>query len=535
MTTILATFVFALLISLLMTPFAKWFGLKFGAMDFPGDRKIHTVKTPRTGGIAVFFSFILALLLVKCWKTDVSNLLILNQESFFFFFGALIACGVGTWDDFTRLPAELKLLFHVVAASIAFLGDIRIAPPGFLEVSTASLICSYLLTIFWFVLIINAVNLVDGMDGLAAGIVVFACTTIVILNILRQEFLSAMLFASIGGGTLGFLRYNFNPASIFLGDGGSYFLGYAVAGLSIMSGAKTQMSAILLIPMLALGIPLFDTILAPIRRFIRGKKMFSPDKSHIHHRLQEMGLNSKAVVLLLYCISALLCISAVILVNLQDERAGLLLIILGVCAIFFVRKLGYFEYFAGDKIFGWFRDMTDVAGLTHERRSFLNLQMDLAKSRDLEGLWVKAVLGIEMLGFDMVEMVLLKTGDKEQRPEDRRQKTRTAANRVSSSPVQKYRKAEAEGHTTEDLTCGDGQWERRWMRDWFDGERDLCGECLLKLELPLLRDNGDNFGRLWLVKDLKREPVTHYTLRRVEHLRRTLISTLAKLQNPPKK
>jgi len=324
--------------------------------------------------------------------------------------------------------------------------------------------------------------------------------------------------------------------------------------------------------MLALGVPLFDTILAPVRRFIRGKKMFSPDNGHIHHKLKEMGLTTNRVVWILYTISCGLCILAVIVVNLRDERAGLVLIVLGVGAVFFVRKLGYFEYFASDKIYGWFKDITDVAGFSHERRSFLNVQMDLGCSNDFEGVWGNVVRGMEMLGFDAGEMVLWrmegrgrKTEDGRQRKEFREQRSvdkdpktlgfpdrpKGTVGRGINPPVFGI----AENVTNKagsECQCEKGEVVKRstdclkeqeeslvheytWTRVGFGIEKNICDECLLKIELPLLKEGGEFLGTLWLVKDLKREPVTHYTLRRIEHLRRTLISTIIKLQSPPEK
>ena len=638
MTTILLTFVLALAFSLVLTPFSGWVGVRFGGMDVPGERKVHTKATPRTGGLAIFLSVFLVTISGKLWKTDVTELFIFGQNHLFLISGAVIVFGIGFVDDFHRLNAGIKFLFQVLAASIAFYGGFRIAKVGIFESYTISIFFSYFLTVFWFVFIINAVNLVDGLDGLAGGIVVFACLIIMVLNVMRQEYLTGMLFAAIGGATLGFLRYNFNPASIFLGDGGSYFLGYSIAALSIMGSAKAQMGAVFLIPVLALGVPLFDAVLAPLRRFIRGKKMFSPDSGHIHHRLKEMGLSSERVVWLLYGITAVLGIIAVIIVNLRDERAGLFLVVLGIGAVLFVRKLGYFEYFAVDKVYGWIRDMADVSGLGHERRSFLNVQMDLSASKDLEGLWGNTVRGMEMLGFDLGEMVLRRTEDRGQRTEDRGQRTEDRGQRTEDRGQRtedrgqrtedrgqrtedrgqrtedRGQRTEDRGQRTEDRgqrmedggrrtdvrerrvkgrdpkTLGfpdrrKGSVDRRinqhafsidrniatkgrtecqcegqsaegrapsvqrvaqqdarnianeytWIRHGFDVDNKLCGECLLKIELPLLKEDGESLGTLWLVKDLEREPVTHYTLRRIEHLRRTLTSTIMKLQNPPHK
>jgi UDP-GlcNAc:undecaprenyl-phosphate GlcNAc-1-phosphate transferase len=493
MTTILATFSVALILSLILTPLVRWLGIKFGAMDEPDERKIHVKPMPRTGGLAIFAVFILALIISSFFNTNISNLLVLDRPMVFFMVGAVICFGIGLFDDFRRLSPKIKVLFQIIAASIAYWGGIHIGGFNVFSVYLKVGLLSYFITVFWFIFFINAVNLVDGLDGLAGGIVVFASVIMVILSILREDYLTALFFTALGGSALGFLRYNFNPATVFLGDGGSYFLGYAVAGLSIMGSVKSQVGAAMLIPLLALGIPLFDTLLSPLRRFMRGKRMFQPDNGHIHHRLVDMGLTTKKTVLLIYILTFFLCIAAVIMVNMRDEQAGLFLIVLGAGAVIFVRKLGYFEYIASDKIYGWFKDLTDEAGISRERRSFLSLQIDTSRSENLEELWKNMTLALEMLEFDLAELHL------------------NSKNSIDTK-VQK---------------------QLVWTRDGFDRSNDICKECLLKLELPLMNSKGKNFGTLWLIKDLQRDTISHYTLRRVEHLRRTVVATLDKLFPDP--
>ena len=296
-----------------------------------------------------------------------------------------------------------------------------------------------------------------------------------------------MLFSALGGAVLGFLRYNFNPATIFLGDGGSYFLGYAIAGFSIMGSVKSQVGAALLIPLLALGIPLFDTILSPLRRFARGRNMFAPDNGHIHHRLLNMGLTTRKVVLIIYAFTFVLCLAAVIMVNIRDEQAGLFLIVLGAGAILFTRKLGYFEYIASDKIYGWFRDFADEAGLSRDRRSFLSLQIDMSKSTGFNDLWATFCLAVKMLEFDLVELEL----------------------------DQKF-----------DFLRKSNRDQLRWQHDNFDDRMDLDNDYLLKLELPLVEKEQESYGTLRLVKNLKRKPVSHFTFRRVEQLRGSFMAAL---------
>jgi UDP-GlcNAc:undecaprenyl-phosphate GlcNAc-1-phosphate transferase len=326
----------------------------------------------------------------------------------------------------------------------------------------------------------------------------------VVLSVLRAEYLPAILFASLAGAALGFLRYNFNPASIFLGDGGSYFLGYAVAGLAVMGSVKTEVGTAMAIPFLAFGIPLFDTIFTPMRRFVRGQSIFRPDTGHLHHRLLDMGLSTRKAVLLLYGLTAVLGFCAMLLVNLRDERAGLFLLILGVAAVIFVRKLGYFEYVGSDKIYGWFRDMTDEAGISHGRRTFLNIQIDTGRSSSFQELWRHLIAALELLRFDHAELRLRRPHPETKKPESRRR-----ASEGMEIP-----------HDPE-------RW--LWSRNGVGADAADRSPSHLRLVLPLIDDSGKNFGSLKLIKDLGKDSITPYTLRRIEQMRRTLIASLKKL------
>ncbi len=390
-------------------------------------------------------------------------------------------------DDFHRLHPAIKFAFQIIGASVAFWGGVRIEQFVIMGKIIEFELFSYFITVFWFILFINAVNLVDGLDGLAAGVVFFAAAVMVVLSVIGQNFISAMLFSALGGATLGFLRYNFNPATIFLGDGGSYFLGYAVAAISIMGSVKSQVGAALLIPLLALGIPLFDTMLTPLRRFVRGRKMFAPDNGHIHHRLLSKGLSTKRAVLLIYALTFGLCLSAVIMVNLRDERAGLFLFVLGAGAILFIRKLGYFEYIASDKVYGWFRDVADMTGLRRDRRSFLSLQIDISKSASLNDLWENFCQAAKMLELASVELRL---------------------DKKISSLVEKER--------------------FKWQADSYNIQlvTDTDKEHLLRLAFPLINNKKINYGVLYLAKNLQQTPINPYTFRRVEQLRNSLMESL---------
>ncbi|HOG11523.1 MAG TPA: MraY family glycosyltransferase [Smithellaceae bacterium] len=412
MTTILAIFLIALLISIVLTPLAGKMGLAFGAVDAPGERKVHRLPLPRIGGLAVALSFLAALAIADLvFRTRASDFLALNRQTTFALIGGLVVFGIGFADDFRSIKAPVKLVFQIAGASIAFWGGVRIGSFALLGTGMMfGMVESYILTVFWFLLFINAVNLIDGLDGLAAGISFFASLVMVVLAVMKEDILTAMMFAALGGAVLGFLRYNFNPATVFLGDGGSYGLGYAIACLSIMGSVKSSVGAAMLIPLLAMGVPIFDTILSPLRRFFRGRAMFRPDDGHIHHRLVGMGLSARNAVLIIYGISFGLCLLAIAIVNVRNEVAGLFFVIVGAAALIVVRKLGYVGYFALDKVYGWFRDVSDVAGLTQERRTFLSLQLDVDKAKTMDELWEDVCKAMEMLHFDRAELRLWKDG-----------------------------------------------------------------------------------------------------------------------------
>jgi UDP-GlcNAc:undecaprenyl-phosphate GlcNAc-1-phosphate transferase len=497
-TTILAVFVIALTMSVLVTPRVRGFGIRFGAMDHPHERKVHMVPIPRVGGLAMVVAFFGTLALIGFLPVEKAHYPIWDRKIAHLFAGSLVVFGVGILDDFRHLSARIKLLAQIAAATLAFFGGVGIELFLFSDKPLGP-IMSYGLTVFWFVLFINAVNLIDGLDGLAGGICFFTSAIMVIFSVLRGEHTIAILYAGLGGTVLGFLRYNFNPASIFMGDGGSYFLGYTIAGLSILGSQKSQVGAIILMPLLAMGIPVFDTLLSPIRRFIQGRDIFKPDKGHIHHQFIRMGFSARRTVLILYGITFALCLSAVILVNLRDEQAGLFLILLGAGAVIFTQKLGYFGYLAYDKIYGWFRDVSDVAGLTRDRRSFLNVQIDISASKSAEELWSNVGRAMDMLNFDKGILTIYGNSD-------------PAVD--SNSDISE--KAQSSMQFT---------WTSDGYKPWAQEDRN----DLLKLELPLLDSAQKNIGTLFIEKDVRRDPISHYTLRRIEHLRRTLTAALSRI------
>ncbi|MDM8550858.1 MraY family glycosyltransferase [Desulfobacterales bacterium HSG2] len=494
MTTIILIFLLSLVLSLLLTPQMAKIAWKYNLVDPPSERKVHARALPRIGGVAIYLAFFLSFAAILFYSEETLELLRGNSRRVTYLtMGATLTFALGLADDLWKLSPRLKLMIQVISASVAYMGGIKIYVlllPGIKNWYMGY--CAFPVTVLWFVLVINAMNLIDGLDGLAAGVTLFASLVLLVFCVNTERFLVATALAALGGASLGFLRYNFNPASIFMGDSGSYFLGYMLAALSIMGSMKSQATVAILVPFIAMGLPLMDTILAPIRRFILGQRIFDPDRDHLHHRLLNLGLTHRYTVLILYGVAILMGILSIIIVHIRDDRAALFLILFGIAVFTGVRKLGYFDYVAADKVYEWFRDVSDEAGISRDRRSFLNLQVEIARSGDMNELWINTCIALRMLKFDMAEMYLRNRGD---------------------SDSEKIHPA------------------RTWTRDGFDTRRDFCEECIMKLELPLLDAENNVYGSLWLVKDLRRDAISHYTLRRVEHLRRTVIETLRRIED----
>jgi UDP-GlcNAc:undecaprenyl-phosphate/decaprenyl-phosphate GlcNAc-1-phosphate transferase len=489
MTTVLFIFVLSLIFSLFFTPLIITVGKKYNLVDQPSARKIHKTAIPRIGGVAIFISFFLPFLTVLFYSNDILKLLVLDHARIALIIGASIAFGLGLGDDIKRLNPWLKFGVQALVGCVAFWGGIRIDVISLPMVGPLQLgWLSLPVTVFWFLLVINAINLIDGLDGLAAGISFFAAIVLLVLCIASHSYLVAMGLAALSGATLGFLRYNFNPASIFMGDSGSYFLGYMLAALSIQGSIKSQATVVTLMPLIALGLPLMDTLWATIRRFILGQGVFAPDKDHLHHRLIKHGFTHRRAVLILYGVTVGMGGIALILVHSSDERAALILLLIGAGLVFFIRKLGYLEYLAAEKFLGWARDITDEMGIKRERRTFLGLQVTIAESKTLAEFWEKVIDAGQFLDFDYLEL------------------------RLENGSV--------------------GSWTPTVL-SWKADGRDFDGDHfdrkrVLYLTLPLAGEKH-KIGSLALAKDLNGSSLRPHILRRIEHLRRTVEGTIRKL------
>ena len=335
-------FMIAAVVTLLVTPAVIALAAKTGAMDAPDARKVHKHPIPRIGGIGIYFAFMVAVCIVL-------SLMELTTEAKGEMIGLLVSGSiivlVGIIDDYKNLPAKVKLLGQIMAASVlVFAFDVRIDfvtdPFGdyiFLEAFAAPA------TIFWLVGLTNTVNLIDGLDGLAAGVSMIAAITICLVALQQGILLVAILTAAIAGAAVGFLYYNFNPARIFMGDSGSMFLGFMLAGISVIGAVKSAATIALIVPILALGLPILDTTFAIVRRYRGGVPIFKPDKGHLHHRLLSMGFTQRQAVLLMYVISALLGTSAVAMTEVSPGFALLILLSVVVSLLYGAKRLGIFH------------------------------------------------------------------------------------------------------------------------------------------------------------------------------------------------
>ena len=335
-------FVIAAGIALLVTPGVIWFARKTGALDAPNQRKVHKKPIPRIGGIGIWLAFMLAIV-VATGYTDVPD----DQE--FELIGLMASSTlivlVGVIDDYKDLPAKVKLLGQIIAAAVLVIGfgvriDFVTDPFGdyiFLEYLAVPL------TIFWVVGITNTVNLIDGLDGLAAGVSTIAAITICLVALQQGDVFIATLTACLAGAAVGFLYYNFNPAKIFMGDSGSMFLGFMLSGISVIGAVKAATTIALIVPILALGLPIMDTTFAIVRRYRGGVPIFKPDKGHLHHRLLDMGFTQRQAVLLMYVISAMLGLSAVALTEVSSQFAVVIVCVVLAVVLFGAKKIGVFH------------------------------------------------------------------------------------------------------------------------------------------------------------------------------------------------
>ncbi len=316
---ILICFAISFIASFGSTPFVMKLAYKLNAVDIPdGGRHIHKKTTPLIGGLGIFAGFFISVLMFCKYTDSIVSLICIIT-------GALIIVAMGVVDDARDLAAKKKLLIQIIAAAIVVFGGVTvdyISVPSFIAhggIFNLNWI-KYPITILWIVAVTNAVNLIDGLDGLAAGVSSIATFSLFFISVIQDNVEAAVISAALAGGCLGFLPYNMNPARIFMGDTGSQFLGFMLAIISVLGLSKGVVIISFLVPFVILGLPLFDTSFAILRRIIQRRPIMEADRGHLHHKLMDKGFSQKQTVAILYVISILLSVIAVLVAQTGTDQ-----------------------------------------------------------------------------------------------------------------------------------------------------------------------------------------------------------------------
>ena len=324
--------------SLIATPIVRKLAFKIGAVDVPkDDRRVHKKAMPLMGGLAIFAAVIVSVLIF----------LPLDKTTFSILIGGTLIVISGIIDDLKDMSPKVKLLFQILAGVVLILGGIKVDFITNPFTSNSSLLylrwLSIPITMFWVVGITNTLNLIDGLDGLAAGVAMISSVSLMLVASKFGYEEITILSAIVAGACLGFLPFNFNPAKIFMGDTGALFLGFMLAAISIEGVMKSVATIAVIVPILILGVPIFDTTFAIFRRLLNGQSIMAADKGHLHHRLLNKGFSQKKTVLILYGISSIFGLFAVLIAKANSRQAVYLSVALFIGSVLMAIKIGLFE------------------------------------------------------------------------------------------------------------------------------------------------------------------------------------------------
>ncbi|HKQ79089.1 MAG TPA: MraY family glycosyltransferase [Blastocatellia bacterium] len=477
MRTYLTLFTLSFFTAMLVTPVVRRKASEWGAVAQPDTgRHIHSRPTPRLGGVAIYIAFIVTLLCVPFLGNMVSDSFRDNLLKFVALFApATFIFLFGVFDDFRGASAPLKFTFQIIAAVMVYAAGFRIEnlSTPFGDHLSLPAFMSFPATIMWIVVITNAFNLIDGIDGLAAGASVFALISILIFSVAQGNPEISLIAVVLVGSVMGFLRYNFSPATIFLGDSGSMFLGFMAAVLSLAGSQKGSTIVAIAIPLVSFGLPVTEAGLSLARRFVSGKSLFTGDRGHIHHKLLDRGLTQRQAVILLYAVCALFSLFGLMLLNPRRNLAALIFFVLGVGIVFGVQRLGYAEFSElGNQI---------RQGVTRRRRA-LAVNAHLRRTSGI-------LAGVNNSGelFDALNSMLeinefhclrLEIDENEQ---------------VLESGLARYCRA-ANGRLT---------WS--WTRSGIEIDLALSSNQYWTLRLPLVAAGGETIGSIAFYRDLSNE------------------------------
>jgi UDP-GlcNAc:undecaprenyl-phosphate GlcNAc-1-phosphate transferase len=356
----IGAFALGLIFCLMLTPLVRKWARQLGMMDQPDARRIHAVPTPRGGGLAILLSFHAVMALMIYFGLDHYTMSLTPAWWLVFLQASAVLAIIGFMDDKFGLSAWLKLAGQIFAATLMYMNGFGVEHVFGLDVPEW---VDYGATLVWFVLLTNAFNLIDGLDGLASGLALIAALGLAGSLLLRGMPGDTLPLLILAGACLGFLRYNFNPASVFLGDTGSLFLGFALASMSLVSSSKGTLVTTLAVPLLAMGIPLYDTLLAVWRRSVRAflppgvertvgrMQVMQADKDHLHHRFLALGFSQRRVAVLLYTLNVVLVVVALLVTGLKSRSTGIFLLALVAWAYVMFRHLSRIEVWETGRLF----------------------------------------------------------------------------------------------------------------------------------------------------------------------------------------
>jgi len=344
----LGIFGFSLTLSFVLTRYVRNLATARGWVCAPvSERHLHNAPLPRLGGVAIFGAFVLSLavaLAIASFRPDLrfgSSLRILTT---LLLPGCLVFL-LGLYDDIRSVGPYVKFTVQAIAAAMLWLGGFRILDlPVLFGARQFPWFVGLILTILWVLGITNAFNLIDGLDGLAAGSALFSTLIVFVVALLSHSSLVALMTLALTGAIVGFLRFNFNPATIFLGDSGSLFIGFLLSALALEGAQKAPTVIAVAIPVVSFGLPILETSLSVLRRLISGRPVFTADREHIHHKLLQLGLSHREVVIVLYAVSALFALLSLFLLWPTGSSLGLVLAVVGTGIWLGVQHLGYPEF-----------------------------------------------------------------------------------------------------------------------------------------------------------------------------------------------
>ncbi|MFA6940930.1 MAG: MraY family glycosyltransferase [Clostridiaceae bacterium] len=332
-------FFIAMVISFALTPLVKKLAVKLDIIDIPKDaRRVHNRPIPLIGGLAIYISFTVMLIGTGIFTKEKLAILI---------GGTIILIG-GLLDDKYDLKPVQKLIFQISAALVLiFMGvEINLLTNPFTKYISFMNLEKWLsipVTLFWIVGVTNAFNLIDGLDGLASGLALISSVSMLAVSMITRRDESVLLNSILSGAILGFLPYNFNPASIFLGDTGAQLLGFLLSSIAVIGAVKSATAITLAVPIIVLGVPIYDTAFAIIRRKINGKPIMQADKGHIHHRLLALGFSQKKVVIIMYLISGSLGLISILASTMNSKVSYIFMIIVIIILSLLAIKLGFIK------------------------------------------------------------------------------------------------------------------------------------------------------------------------------------------------